>query len=599
MGQLRKNARQEFTWDLSCLFPHLDAFEKACRELQNEAETGFGSIQQFRHQLGQKLPLGLTAYFSFMRRIDALYTYAHLLHDQDVKETRPMEIYKRALQIYENFQTETAWLEPEILAIPDEQFSRLLSQSELSPFLPYLKKLQCLKPHTLTDKEEKLLAMAQTPLKAASKAFSLMNNADMKFQPAIDVNGHAHELTHGSYAKLMKSEDRVLRKSAFTHLHQKFSEYENTLSELLNGCVQNHLFSAKARGYPSCLDAALFPHQIDPAVYHQLIDTLSSHLKPLERYLKLRKSCLGVDELHAYDLSVPIVEDADTHFEYEDAVDIVLDSYRPLGDEYVAIVAQGLKKDRWVDVYENEGKRSGAYSSGCYDSFPYILLNYQATFSDVMTLSHEIGHSMHSYYSCRNQPYQSSSYAIFVAEVASTFNEELTFRKLLELAKTPKQRCYILSQKIDSIRSTLYRQTLFAEFELVIHQMAEKQIPMTPHALKELYLNLNTKYYGKVMTIDSLLAVECLRIPHFYYNFYVYQYATGISAAYFLAEKVLAGEARALENYLQFLKSGSSQFPLELLQRAGVDMFKKEPIVHLIDRFSFLVDALEEELKKI
>lgn len=599
MASVRKDSKKEFTWDLTHLFSDEAAFEKELSALKVEEERNFISLNQYRHSIQSELIPILETYFSLMRKIDAIYTYAHLKHDEDVAETKNSELYKRAMSLLERFQTESSWIEPAILSMDQKDLDAKIHLKEAAPFYVYLKKLALMKAHVLSEKEEKLLALSQTPIKAVSKAFSLLNNADMKFDPAIDSDGKKHELTHGTYSLLLKSYDRNLRKSAFMNLHQKFLDHENTICELLSGCVQAHDFQAKARGYKSCLDAALFPHQIDTAVYHQLIKTLSSHVEPLNRYLELRKKRLKVSELHVYDLFVPIVEDVSTHYPYEEAVDHVLDSYEILGKPYLDIISKGLKKERWVDVYENKGKRSGAYSSGCYDSVPYILLNYQGTFSDVMTLSHEIGHSMHSYFSNHTQNYQNSSYAIFVAEVASTFNEELTFRKLLKLAKTTKERIYILSQKIDSIRSTLFRQTLFAEFELKIHEMAEKQIPLVPNSLKELYMQLNEKYYGKVLQLDPLLAVECFRIPHFYYNFYVYQYATGISAAYYLAEKVLAKEEGALDKYLNFLSMGSSKFPLELLKEAGVDMQKKDPIVHLVERFSYLVDCLEKEFEQL
>ena len=598
MALSRKESKKEFTWDLS-QFSNDAHFEKELKLLKKEEEHHFPTLNGFRNDVKNHLIPLLENYFSLLRKFDAIYTYAHLKHDEDVADTKNSEMYKKATSLFERFQTESSWIEPAILAMEPKELQQVMHLEAAKPFRVYLSKLALMKAHVLSEKEEKILALASTPTKAVSKAFSLLNNADMKFDPATDSQSKKHELTHGSYSVLLKSYDRELRKSAFTNLHQKFQDFENTLCELLSGCVQAHDFQAKARGYKSCLESALFPHQIDTSVYHQLIATLSSHVAPLHRYLQLRKKRLKLDELHVYDLFVPIVEDVSSHYSYEEAVDIVLESYAPLGKPYLDIITKGLKQERWVDVYENKGKRSGAYSSGCYDSFPYILLNYQGTFSDVMTLSHEIGHSMHSFFSNRSQEYQNSSYAIFVAEVASTFNEELTFRKLLKRAKTPKERIYILSQKIDSIRSTLYRQTLFAEFELKIHEMAEKQIPMTASSLKEIYLQLNKKYYGTVLTLDPLLAVECFRIPHFYYNFYVYQYATGISAAYFLAEKVLAQEEQALEKYLNFLSMGSSKFPLELLKDAGVDMHQKDPIVHLVERFSYLVDCLEKEFEQL
>lgn len=599
MAKLRSEMKEEFTWDLRPMYQDQASFEKDLEALLEEEKNHFQTVNFYKNDLKNQLIPLLETYFSHLRKLDKIYTYAHLKNDQDLADTNAMEMFKKAQNLFQLFQAETAWIEPAILELDEKHIERILESESIEPYFVYLKKLLLLKAHVLSDKEEKILALASTPMGSISKAFSLMNNADLKFDPAEDQNGQKHELTHGSYSLFLKSYDRTLRKTAFENMHKSFHHFENTFSELLAGCVNQHHFNAKIRKYHSCLEAALFPNQVDPLVYHNLLKVTKEHVAPLKRYLSLRKKRLNVDKLHVYDLFVPLVEEIDIEFPYENAVEIVLDSLKPLGEEYQAILSKGLKEQRWTDVYENKGKRSGAYSSGCYDSFPYMLLNYQGMFSDVMTLSHEIGHSMHSYFSNKNQPYQNSGYSIFVAEVASTFNEELTFRTLLAKAKNRKERIYYLSQKIDSIRSTLFRQTLFAEFELKIHEMVEKQQPITPKALKSLYLDLNKVYYGEDLELDPLLAVECLRIPHFYYNFYVYQYATGISAAYALAEKVLNHEPNALQAYLRFLSSGSSKFPLELLKEAGVDMKSADPIVRLIRRFDYLVDCLEKEFLQI
>jgi oligoendopeptidase F len=595
MAKSRHEMQEEFTWDLSPMYASKEDFEKEYEALKKEETHHFPKINFYKSDLKNSLMPLLEAYFDHARKLDKLYTFAHLKNDEDLTETQPMEMFKKAQNLFNQFQAETAWIEPMILSLDEKILKEMMEKESAQPFISYLKKLVLKKAHILSEGEEKILAMASMPLGAISKAFSLMNNAEIKFKKAHDSNHEEHELTHGSYALYLKSYDRVLRKSAFENMHQGFKDFENTFSELLSGCVNQHDFFAKAKKYQSCLEASLFNNQIDTAVYHNLIGVTRRHLAPLRRYLKLRKKQLNVDKLHVYDLFVPIVEEVKIEYPYEKGVELVLDSLKPLGENYIDVLSKGLKNQRWTDVYENKGKRSGAYSSGCYDSYPYMLLNYQGTFSDVMTLSHEIGHSMHSYFSNLHQPYQDSGYSIFVAEVASTFNEELTFRKLLSLAKSKKERIYILSQKIDSIRSTLFRQTLFAEFELKIHQMCEKQIPITAQGLKELYLELNQQYYGDDLVLDPLLAYECLRIPHFYYNFYVYQYATGISCAYALAEKVLNQEEGALKAYLKFLSSGSSKFPLELLKEAGCDMTKEEPIIRLINRFDYLVDCLEKE----
>lgn len=599
MLKCREEMQEEFTWDLKPLYASDQDWEHEYLQLINEDRDHFPAVNKYKVHLQEQLILLLETYFDHLRKLEKLYTYAHLKHDQDVANNCYQEMQKKIQGLCSRFNTETAWIEPAILCIDESSLSSIMNSDKSKHFKVYIQKLLLMKKHILTEKEEKILALSSFPLGAVSRTFSLLNNADMKFAPAIDSQNKENELTHGSYSLYLKSYDRKLRKTAFENLHKGFFALENSVSELLAGCVSQHDFYAKARNYSSSLEAALFPNQIDPMVYYNLIDTTRKNLRPLHRYLELRKKRLKLEKLEVYDLFVPMVEEVDIHYSYENAVDLVLESLKPLGNDYHEILKKGLKKERWIDVYENKGKRSGAYSSGCYDSFPYMLLNYQGTFSDVMTLSHEIGHSMHSYFSYKHQKYQNSSYSIFVAEVASTFNEELTFRALLANTKSTKERIYILSQKIDSIRSTLFRQTLFADFELKIHEMIEKQEPITPLALKELYLELNKNYYGSNLHLDPLLAYECLRIPHFYYNFYVYQYATGISAAYALAEKVLNKEEGALQNYLNFLSAGCSKFPLEILKDAGVDMKSSDPIVRLIKRFDYLVDCLEKEFEQI
>jgi oligoendopeptidase F len=379
-----------------------------------------------------------------------------------------------------------------------------------------------------------------------------------------------------------------LRQSAFEGIHRSFLKYENTLCELLSGQVQNSLFQTRSRNYPSCIEGALFPHQIDTSVYTGLIKAVRARLPSLHKYMKKRKEALKVDELHMWDLHVPLVQDVNLSFTYEEAEKLVIESVAPLGREYQEALSKGLLKGRWVDRYENARKRSGAYSSGCYDSMPYILMNYNGNFQDLMTLAHEAGHSMHSLNSNQHQPYQYSHYPIFLAEVASTFNEELMFLHLGKQELTKDQRRFLINQQIEDIRSTFFRQTMFAEFELKIHELAEQAVPLTPQLLKEIYHQLNVDYFGEALSVDTLIDIEWARIPHFYSHFYVYQYATGISAAHSLYRRVIEENGR--EDYLKFLSSGSSHFPLELLKRAGVDMKSTQPVAALIDHFDHLVD---------
>lgn len=530
----------------------------------------------------------LDVYMKIDRNLSLVYTYAHLKHDEDVAEDENKKAYMSALRSLYAFREESSWIEPAFLNLPQEVLDRILSAESLKEYKVYLNKVIRLKPHTLDAEKEQLIAISERAMETSRRAFRAFNDADLKFPACKDEEGNLHELTHGTYSIYIKGKDRTLRKEAFTHLHNTFGLYENTLSELLNGQVQRSLFNSKVRGYNSCLEAALFPYQIDLSVYSSLIQSAKKGLPALHDYFAFRKEKLGYSDLHLYDLQVPIVKEMDIKISYEEAVDVILESVAILGKEYQEILKKGLLEDRWVDRYENKRKRSGAYSSGCYDSMPYILMNYHGNLSDAMTLAHEAGHSMHSYYSHKHQPYQDSSYSIFVAEVASTFHEELLFQTLLKKVKSREEKAYLINQKLDGIRATFFRQTMFAEFELNLHEWAEKGTPLTPTLLKENYLKLNQEYFGSAVEIDAPIAWEWSRIPHFYSSFYVYQYATGISAACSLAKDVLAGDVKAAERYLEFISAGSSLDPLEVLKRAGVDMRSESPVKSLIDYFKEL-----------
>lgn len=600
MAKKRAEIAIDDQWDTESLYPSLEAWEEEFSALtKTGTEKGYWPhLASFQGKIGEDaatLNSLLNEMFNIERSLYRLYTYAHLRHDEDVANETCKNLYDRISLLFLIFQEETSWIQPEILQLPKSVFEAYLEDKTLTLHHLYLRKLLVLKPHTLSADKERLLALANQALQTPEKAFGMFNNADLKFGMIENEKGEKVELTHGSFGLYLQSQDRTLRKNAALGLHRRFQEFENTVSELLNGQVQKDVFEAKARSYPSSLDAALTPHQINPEVYHNLIATVRKNLPVLHRYISLRKQFLGYETLHFYDLYVSLTPKFEKHYPYSDAVKLVLDAVKPLGNGYHQVLEQGLGKKRWVDRYENERKRSGAYSSGCYDSIPYILMNYNGTLRDVMTLAHEAGHSVHSYYSNAHQPFQYSHYPIFVAEVASTFNEELLFRHLMERAQTSEERCYLLNQKIDDIRATLFRQTQFAEFELIIHQLAEKGSPLTAATLKKIYRTLNEDYYGPDLTIDCEIEAEFLRIPHFYTRFYVYQYATGISAANALVEHVLKEGDQAQKAYLKFLSSGSSEYPLKLLEIAGVNMRNSEPIQILINRFRTLIDLLEKE----
>jgi len=597
----RKEIDIKDQWNITSLYASLEDWEKDFFELtKDRTEKGYwpdflncqGKIKNNASTLASLLNKTL----KIERLLYKLYTYAHLRHDEDVANQTYKKAYDKIFLLYCDFQNEISWIQPEILQLSEEILESYLQDPELQEYHIYLRKLLILKPYTLSADKEYLISLAGKALQTSQKAFEVFNNADLKFGYIENKKGEELELTHGSYNLYLQSKDRHLRKNAALSLHGQFKTFENTISELLNGQVQRNVFEAKARHYPSPLHAALTPHEINPEVYYNLIETVRKNLPILHRYISLRKNFLGYQRLHFYDLYVSLIPRFEKHYPYSEATKLVLDAIKPLGSQYHQILAEGLDKERWVDRYENRGKRSGAYSSGCYDSIPYILLNYNGSLRDVMTLAHEAGHSVHSYYSNKNQPFHYSNYPIFVAEVASTFNEELLFRYLMEKAVSPEERCYLLNQKIDDIRATLFRQTLFSEFELMIHNLAQQGEPLTATTLKKIYRNLNADYYGPDLTLDTEIEVEFLRIPHFYTSFYVYQYATGISAANALVEKLMEKGDEARKDYLTFLSSGSSKGPLELLETAGVNMRKSDSIQRLIDRFNELVNQLEKEL---
>lgn len=593
----RDTVKEEKKWDLKSFFKDSNVWEEQFNKLMEESLQGFKKIDArafSENTSAAEVREVLDCFFKYCRDLDAIYTYAHLKHDEDINMTENKQLYERARSLFHNFQNVASWIEPSIIQFSPEHFKTLLSHKELQPYQFYLTKLKDQKDHILTKDKEEIMSLSARMQSTASGAFSALSNADLNFGTIVDGEGKDHHLTQGSYGKFMKSKDRVLRKNAYEKLHQTFLTFENTISELIHGQVQNHLFNAKVRSYSSCLEAALKPHHIPVSVYHNLIDTVSKGIDPLHRYVTLRKKILQVSELMPFDLNVPLVEVKEKKYTFEEACEIVIESVAILGKHYQDTLRKGLYEQRWVDVLENKGKRSGAYSSGCYDSFPYILLNFQGTLNDVLTLSHEAGHSMNTYLSNQTQAYHDASYTIFVAEVASTFNEQLTYEYLYNKADSSLERMYILNQEIDAIRSTFFRQSMFAEFELKIHEMAEQHIPLTKDVMKSIYGDLNKKYFGKDLTITEESKGEYLRIPHFYYNFYVYQYATGIAAALALVKKVKAG---GIKPYMDFLSSGGSEYSIEILKKAGADMLDAEPIEKTLELFSSLLQKLEKEFE--
>ncbi len=600
----RKEVPVDDQWNVEALYPNQEAWIQAFKSLIKQPQQTppywpeFQAFQGTLNQGPEKVSEALQLLMTIDRELSKLYTYAHLRHDEEITHPEFKKSYEQILALAHAFAQETAWFHPELLSLPETLFNEYLSSPLLADYHFYLEKILRMKKHTLSPDNEKLLALAGQALQTSYKTFSAINDADFKFGTVLDSQSNAKPLSHGTYSLYIRDQDRLLRERAFKQYHQQYESYENTLCELLTGQVQNHIFQARSRHYSSCLEAALFPKNIDPSVYYALIQAVHERFDVLHRYMHLRKRILKLDELHLYDIYVPLTSAVDIRMPYQEAVKLVIESANPLGIEYQEVLKKGLQEQRWVDRYENKNKRSGAYSSGCYDSMPYILMNYKELLRDVFTLAHEAGHSMHSFYSRQTQPYYYSDYPIFLAEVASTFNEDLLIRLLINRCRDPHEKIFLLNQKIEDIRGTLFRQTMFAEFELLIHQHVEQGNPLTPQLLKQEYLQLNKNYFGSATFIDQEIEIEWARIPHFYYNFYVFQYATGISAALALSEKVVNGTEHDRNAYLSFLKGGSSQYPLEMLKKAGIDMTSPAPVKAAIQTFDHLLTELEQLLNQ-
>lgn len=521
--------------------------------------------------------------------------YAHRKHHEDMRVGLYQGFVDQVSTLAVIISSALSFAEPEILEIPPEKLQEFMdSNEELKNYEFEIDEIIRKKPHTLSAETEELLAEAGEIAGAPSNIFSMFNNADIKFPDIHDEDGNIAPLTHGRFGLLMESPDRNVRKEAFQNLYSVYNNYRNTLATAFTSNIKQEVFFAKTRGYSSTLEMKLDGSNIPVSVYHNLIDSVHEHLPLMHKYVSLRKKLLGVDELHMYDIYVPIIKDVEMNIPFEEAKEVVYEGLEPLGEEYRSILNKGYDNG-WIDVYENEGKRSGAYSSGVYGVHPYVLLNYQDNLSNVFTLAHEMGHAIHSYYSNENQPYTYSDYKIFVAEVASTCNEALLMDNLLAKTEDKKEKAYLLNYYLEQFKGTVFRQTMFAEFELITHQKVFGGESLTADDLCEIYHDLNVKYFGDDIVIDSEIDMEWARIPHFYRAFYVYQYATGYSAAVALSSKILNEGEPAVERYINnFLKGGGSDYPINLLKKAGVDMTTKEPVNQALDLFGELISQLEE-----
>ena len=584
------------TWDLSSLCQTDAEWEELFKKLDKQI-AGF---EKFRGQLGESakvLASCLKFDGDFDRLAERVGGYAHL----KITEDQTNSTYQAMVARFQNLSTRASqaasYIRPEILALPKKLLDKYLSAKELQPFRLVLERIIRYQPHTLSPREEEILAMQGEMAQAASKAFRQLLDADLKFGNVKNEKGQEVELSNATFSKLLISPERSVRKNAFHKYYEQFQSHKNTLAATLAGSIHKDVYHAKVRSFQSSLASALFPDNVPQTVYDNLIAAVHKHLPVVHRYYDVRRRKMKLKDIHHYDTYVPILSDLEIKRNWNQAVKLVVDALRPLGDEYCSTLEKGLLDARWCDRYPNQGKQSGAFSSGSFDSPPYILMNYNAeVFNDVFTLAHEAGHSMHTWHSARHQPYQYYGYVIFVAEVASTFNEELLSHHLLENARDERQRAYLINREIDDIRGTIIRQTMFAEFEKITHEMAESGEGLTVKAFEDAYRKLLEAYFGPEFKIDDELSLECLRIPHFYRAFYVYKYATGLSAAIALSQRVLRGGKPELNDYLSFLKGGCSKDPLDLLRDAGVDMEKPEPVETALSYFGKLVEELDELL---
>lgn len=584
----------ESLWQLSHIYPTDEAWENALTTLPTQMEK----IQAFQGKLStspQTVLSVLQTRDDMNQNLGKIYAYARMHLDTDQTNSQYQMMQGKAQNLLSEAGAAASFIEPELLSLPAETLKAYAQDPSFKNYHVYFSELIRQKAHTLTPAEEKILAATSSLAASPQNIFGAFSYGDMKFPSVQNDKGETFALSEGRFGSLIKSSDRRVRKEAFENLLSTYYEYRNTYASLLSSSVQKDRFYASQRKYDSDLEASLSPNDIPLSVYHNLIDTVNQNLPLMHRYVSIKKKALGVDEIHLYDLYVPLQENPFSPFTYEEATQILQSGLAPLGEEYMRDLNAGLQGG-WIDRYENKGKKSGAYSWGIYGVHPFVLLNYQDKLDDVLTLAHELGHSMHSYYSQKDQPYPTSDYTIFCAEVASTTNESLVLNYLLKNAKTKEERIFLLNQMAESIRTTLYRQTLFAEFELYIHEEVQAKGTLTADEMEVKWVELYRKYYGPDIVIDDVVKSEWSRIPHFYRDFYVFQYATGISAAWAFSDQIRNQGDEGRDAYLGFLKSGSSKDSISILKDAGVDMSSPAPIEATLKQFEWVLNELEKEL---
>jgi oligoendopeptidase F len=592
----RSKVKPSDCWDLGSLFPSDQAWNKTFDQWSKK----IGGFAKFKGKLGSSaktLANCLNFDRDFDRMGERLGNYAFLKTAEDQSNSEYQRMKGRFQHVATKAAEAASWIRPEIMEIPKEKMGRFLKAKEMTEWKLAMERLLRYRPHTLGHKEEQLIAMQGQMSEASNQIFRQLNDADLKWGMIKNEKGESVELGHSSFSAFLNSHQRAVREKAFHAYYAEYDNHKHTMAASLDASVQRDVYYAKARNYKSAIDAALFPDHVPMSVYDNLIKSVHKNLPAVHRYYELRRKKMKLKDIHHYDTYVPILSDLEKRHTWDEAVKVVVDALAPLGDEYCSELQRGMTTGRWCDRYPNKGKQSGAFSSGGFDGQPYILMNYQPDVLDhVFTLAHEAGHSMHSHYSAKHQPFQYYNYTIFVAEVASTFNEQLLMKHMMDRAKTKKERAFLVNNLIDDIRGTIIRQTMFAEFERIIHATVEAGEPLTVEMLRKIYRKLLDQYFGPRFAIDPVLELECLRIPHFYRAFYVYKYATGLSAAIALSQRVLNGGQKELNDYLHFLQGGCSKFPLDLLRGAGVDMEKPGAVDAAMKMFGELVEELDELL---
>ncbi|MEA2076526.1 MAG: oligoendopeptidase F [Candidatus Marinimicrobia bacterium] len=589
----RDEIEEQYRWNLADIYPTTDAWEKDFSYLEDNIDH----LKKYKGKLGKSaknLEKCLSESEKLERKLDMLYVSAHLLKDQDTKNSTSQALANRIASLNQQFYQERAFLWPEIQEIPAKKLKQFVESSDyLAQYRHAFDDMVRQKEHILSEREEELLSMAGNMAREFSSIREAMTQADIIFPKVKDDDGDMIELSYGRYYALLQSKDPEVRRGAFEGIYGTFDKFKNTSAAAYRGSVKKDIFYATARGYDSCIEMALDNDNVPVEVYDNLIATVHEYMEPLHRYMNLRKKIMGVDELHLYDTSVPITAESEVKYTYEEAVDMIIKSLEIMGPQFQADAKMALSS-RWVDVYETRNKRSGAYSWGAYDTHPYMLMNYNGTRNNVFTLIHELGHSLHTYYTKQAQPYATSNYSLFVAEVASTFLENILMDYMLNTIEDKDEKLSLLDQWADNLQGTLYTQVLFAEFEREAHSLAEQGIPLTVETLGDTYMNILKSYYDGVLTIDDEYALTWSRIPHFYRQFYVYKYATSICASTALSKKVIDNEEGALDKYMAFLGSGSSDYPIELLKDAGVDISTPDPIANTLELFNDIVSQMEE-----